>query len=267
MRYFRMLGLFVLLAFPAGLKLDAATIIYKVDKDGEKKILTKVKVISISKGVMMLEKDGGRKSISLGQLLEYSDSDLKSGGDALEDNSSEYTVTILKVTMPKTGLVKTGSKQNSTAAIAYCEIEYAINRKQEAGKDSNRVKVPYFYLHVLVDSSNENGNRDVVRFCYPVAAKPSSDTYDEARILDAVQSLKRNSINFDNIQGLSTGRNSEFHSLSDREIKIKLDKIKDRRIVAYHLEVWGKSDKVAEKDWKDVGHTNLDKKWWLRHGN
>ena len=60
MRYFRMLGLFVLLAFPAGLKLDAATIIYKVDKDGEKKILTKVKVISISKGVMMLEKDGGR---------------------------------------------------------------------------------------------------------------------------------------------------------------------------------------------------------------
>ncbi len=265
MRCFKIIWLFALLAFFAGFKLDAATIIYKADKDGEKKILTKVKVISISKGVMMLEKDGARKSISLGQLLEYSDSDLKSGGDALEDNSSEYTVTLLKVTMPKTGLVKTGSKQTG-AATSCCEIEYAINRKQDDSKDSNRVKVPYFYLHVLTDGNDENGNRDVYRFCYPAAAKPGSDTYDEARILDAVQSFKRNTINFDNLHGLNSTGKQELRSQSDREIKIKLDKIKDRRIVAYHLEVWGKSDKIAEKDWSEIGHI-YDKKWWLRHGN
>ncbi len=256
MRYFIMSGLIIFLALSAGM-LDAATIFYKVG-GGEKQVLTKVKIVSISKGVITIERDGAKRSIPLSQLVEYSDADTI-GGDAFEDNSADYTVTIAKVDMPKTGVIKTSAKQTSPP-VAVCEIEYTIGRKSEAGKDIDRIKAPYFYLHVLTIGNDEYNNYHTFRYCHPSEAKPGSDTYDEARILTAIQSLKRPMINLESAHGLSMGQ-----GFGDRRpIKIKLDKIKEAKIVAYHLEVWGKSEKIAEKDWNEIGYAK-DKKWWLNY--
>ena len=260
MRHFIISGLVVFLALSAGMKLDAATIFYK-SGSGEKQALTKVKIVSISKGVMTIERDGTKRTISLSQLMEYSDSDI-TGGDSFEDNSADYTLTLVKVDMPKTGVVKTSAKQ-TTAPVAVCEIEYTINRKSEEGRDINRVKAPYFYLYVLADGGDEYNNSHFFRYSYPAEAKPGSDTFDEARITTAVQSLKRPTINLENVHALSTSKKSAM-GFGDREVKIKLDKIKERRIVAYHLEVWGKSEVIAEKDWNEPGYAK-DKKWWLKY--
>ena len=261
MRYFIMSGLVVFLALSADMTLDAATISYKPNSSSEPQKLTKVKILSISRGVMLVERDGAKRSISLSQLVEYSDSDMV-GGDSFDDNSAEYTVTLIKVDMPKTGVVKTSARQTA-APVAVCEIEYTINRKSGEGKDINRIKAPYFYLYVLTEGSDEYNNHHTFRFFYPSEAKPGSDSFDEARIMTAVESLKRPVINFDNINSLSTSKKSAM-SLGDREVKIKLDKIKERKIVAYHLEVWGKSERIAEKDWNEPGYAK-DKKWWLKY--
>jgi len=256
MRYFMMSGLIIFLALSAGM-LDAATIFYK-SGSGEKQMLTKVKIISITKGVITIEKDGAKRSISLSQLTDYSDADT-AGGDAFEDNSADYTVNIVKVDMPKAGKVKVNDK----STVAECEIEYTIGRKSEEGKDINRIKAPYFYLYVLTEGGDEYNNRHIFRFASPTEAKPGSDTYDEARILTAIQSLKRPTINLENMHGLSTSKKLG-QGFGDREIKIKLDKVQERRIVAYHIDVWGKNEKIAEKDWSDTMY-NGDKKWWLKY--
>ncbi len=258
MRYFIMAGLIVFLAF-SGLKLEAATLFYKPGKDSEKQALTKIKIVSISKGVMLVERDGTKRSIPLSQLVEYSDSDM-SGGDAFEDNSAEYTVNIVKVEMPKTGMVKTNGKSSGT--VADCEIEYTINRKSEEGKDINRVKTPYFYLHVRTSGNDSDNNHHNFRFYYPAEAKPGADVYDEARILTAIQSLKRHTISLESAHSLSTFKKLG-QGFGDRSVKIKLTKIGEHKIIAYHLEVWGKSEKVAEKDWNEPGYNN--KKWWLSY--
>lgn len=259
MRFSIIIGLVVFLALPDGVKLDAATIFYKPGS-GEKQALTKVKIISISKGIMVIERDGVKRSIPLSQLVEYSDSDI-TGGDLFEDNSADYAVSIVKVDMPKTGVIKTGARQ-SGAPVAVCEIEYSIGRKSEEGKDANRVKAPYFYLYVLTVGNDEYNNHNTFRFSHPSEAKPGSDTYDEARIMTAIQSLKRPTINLENIHDLTTPKKLG-QGFGDRVIKIKLTKIGERKIVAYHLEVWGKSGKIAEKDWNEPGYN--DKKWWLRY--
>ena len=260
MRYFIMSGLIVFLALSAGMDLAAATITYKANNASEPQVLTKVKIISIIKGVMTIERDGAKRSISLSQLESYSDSDI-TGGDSFDDNSADYTVTLVKIDMPKSGVIKNGAKSNSSPAD--CEIEYTINRKSSESKDIDRIKAPYFFLHVMVEGNDEYNNHHTFRFCYPSDAKISSDAYDEAKILTAVQSLKRHTINLENTRGLSTSKKSGM-GLGDRQIKIKLTKIGDRKIVAYHLEVWGKSEKIAEKDWNEPGYAK-DKKWWLRY--
>ncbi|MEI8247187.1 MAG: hypothetical protein WCI51_15250 [Lentisphaerota bacterium] len=260
MRYFIMSGLIVFLALSAGMNLAAATITYKANNASEPQKLTKVKIISIIKGVMTIERDGAKRSISLSQLVDYSDSDI-TGGDSFDDNSADYTVTLIKVDMPKNGLIKNGVKSSSNPAD--CEVEYTINRKSSEGKDIDRIKAPYFYLYVMAEGNDEYNNHNTFRFCYPAEAKPGSDTYDESRILTAVQSLKRHTINLEDSRGLSTSKKSGM-GLGDRQVKIKLAKIGDHKIVAYHLEVWGKSEKIVEKDWNEPGYAK-DKKWWLRY--
>jgi len=261
MRYFIMSGLIAVLALSAGMPLGAATITYKPNSSSEPQKLTKVKIISIIKGVMTIERDGAKRSINLNQLVDYSDSDI-TGGDSFDDNSADYSVTLVKVDMPKSGVIKTGAKQSSPA-VADCEIEYTINRKSDGGKDIDRIKAPYFYLYVMIEGNDEYNNHNTLRFCYPAEAKPGSDTYDESRILTAVQSLKRHTINLENVSALSTAKKGGM-GFGDREVKIKLTKVGDRKIVAYHLEVWGKSEKIAEKDWNEPGYAK-DKKWWLKY--
>ena len=64
MRYFIISGLIVVLALSAGMQLDAATITYKPNSSSEPQKLTKVKIISIIKGVMTIERDGAKRSIN-----------------------------------------------------------------------------------------------------------------------------------------------------------------------------------------------------------
>jgi len=261
MRYFIMSGLIVFLALSAGTQLGAATIIYKPNSSSDPQTLTKVKIVSISKGEMTIERDSAKRTIHINQLVSYSDADI-TGGDSFDDNSADYDVTLVKVDMPKSGVIKTGAKQSSPA-VADCEIEYSIIRKSDGGKDIDRIKAPYFYLHVMVEGNDEYNNHTTFRFCYPAEAKPGSEAYDEARIMTAIQSLKRHTINLENARGLATSKKGGM-GFGDRQVKIKLTKIGDRRIVAYHLEVWGKSEKIAEKDWNEPGYAK-DKKWWLKY--
>ncbi len=58
--------------------------------------------------------------------------------------------------------------------------------------------------------------------------------------MDAVTSLKRSNMHLNRAVRFRS-RKSTNHLGGSREIKISLKGIKSRHIIAYHLEVWGKT--------------------------
>lgn len=125
--------------------------------------------------------------------------------------------------------------------------------------------MPYFYLFVLTTGSESYGRRPVYTYYYPTEAKVSSKTYDEAKIIEAVTAMKRPRLyKNNNSTRLSTGHKSLSYSSGYKPIKIPLKKIRGKRIIAYHLEIWGKSKKILEKNWDDKSY-KVGKNWWKRY--
>lgn len=227
--------------------------------------ISKVKIVSISDNMVIIEKDGATRRIPLRMLKEYYDTDLKDGatGD-FDDNSAEYTVEILDIDHPQRGYKKATGKNRHRHVTTRFVIKYHI-MKQDKNHKTQRIRRPYFYLYVYTSGPNEYHNRNIFKFYYPKMAKVKNTVYNRAEIMSAVSSFKRTIINLDD--AYNRDYYSNHHKLStvggDRQVRIEMKGIKYRRILAYHLEVWGKNDIVAEKNWSEPG-IRLGKKWWVR---
>lgn len=258
-----LITLFVLMGCICAVR--GGTIIYE-DKsltgqsaEERKRVISDVKILSISKGYIVIEKDRATKRIPASWLKEYYDTDLKNAETGLlDDDTAEYDVRINKVDMPEYGQTK---KNKDTT---YCEISYRISKNDKERK-TDKVKRPFFYLYILTSGPNEYGNSNIYCYYWPKEAKIKGKSYDRAQMLDKVASLKRTVIYVGHNPALQYDMDNKKKlgaSSNDSEIKIKLSGIKGRRILAYHLEVWGKKDIVTEKDWQTTG-VRIGKKWWL----
>ena len=56
----------------------------------------------------------------------------------------------------------------------------------------------------------------------------------------------------------------ELKNMGNEEVKLELKSVKSRKIIAYHVDIWGNDAIVAEKDWKDFD-SNVAKKWWEKY--
>jgi hypothetical protein len=244
--------------------LNAGTIIYKTSKNSEKNILPEVKIISISKGTITLKHGKGVRTIPLSYLSAYYDTDIDSGGFA--DNTCEYTVSLRDVKHPETGYIYTRvkNKKNKTKKVSDFEIEFSVQKKVEKGK-SKDIRMPYFYLYVLTTGTKSYGKRPVYFFYYPDEAKVKSKTYDEAKIIEAVTSMDRPRI-YHGAKSSFGGKIGKLTSASGyRPAVIPMKGIKTQKIIAYHLEVWGKDKMITQKDWKDSISHSIGKNWWKRY--
>ena len=244
--------------------LNAGTIIYKTSKNSEKNILAEVKIISISKGAVTIKHGKGIRTIPLSYLSAYYDTDINSGGFA--DNTCEYTVSIRDIKKPETGytykkIKKSKKKKRETSNF---EIEFAVQKKAEKGK-SKSIRMPYFYLYVLTTGNKPYGKRPILFFCYPDEAKVRSKTYDEAKIIEAVNSMERPRI-YHGEKSSFSGKIGKLTSASGyRPAVIPMKGVKNHRIIAYHLEIWGKDKMIAQKDWKESTRHSVGKNWWKRY--
>lgn len=236
-----------------GVYISAGTLLFK---DGKK--ITNIEINSISEGRVVFEKEGKLMSVGIGKIEGYYKSDLKNAEDTAEIGEfSDYDLS-MEVKMPEDGEDKKGKTEN-------CEIKFRIKRKGEKA-NINKVKAPYFYLFVLVNASGDYGGRNVEKYSFPKEAALKSKTYDKAEILDKISSYKRPAVYVGSVGRLRTGTgnggNISKH-FGDREIKIPLTGIGKRKILAYHLEVWGEDKIIAEKDWRGFGIKA--KNWWVTH--
>ncbi len=241
--------------------LNAGTIIYKTSKDSEKNTLAKVKIISISKGTITIKQGKGIRTIPLGYLSSYYDTDIDAGSFA--DNTCDYTVSISEIKNPKTGYIYTKIKKSKKKSqkVSDFEIEFSVNKKIEKGK-SKSIRMPYFYLYVLTTNTKSYGKRPVFSFYYPEEAKVKSKTYDEAQIIEAINSMERPHI-YHGEKSSFTGKIGKLTTANGyRPAVISMKGIKNQKIIAYHLEVWGKDKMVFEKDWSDSINHSVGKNWW-----
>ncbi len=244
--------------------LNAGTIIYKTSKDSEKNVLAEVKIVSISKGTITLKHGKGVRTIPLSYLSAYYDTDIDSGGFA--DNTCDYTVSIRNIEKPETGYTykKLKNSKKKTKKVSNFEIEFAIQKKLEKGK-SKSIRMPYFYLYVLTTGTKSYGKRPIFSFYYPDEAKVKSKTYDEAKIIEAVTSMDRPRI-YNGERSSFSGKIGKLTSASGyRPAIIPMKGIKNQRIIAYHLEIWGKDKMIVQKDWKESTRYSVGKNWWKRY--
>lgn len=257
--------IFLISLFALGIAaLNAGTIIYKTSKDGEKNILADVKIISISKGAVTVKHGKGVRTIPLGYLSAYYDTDIDSQGFA--DNTCEYTVSLRDIKMPETGYIytKVKNKKTKTKKVSDFEIEFAVQKKVEKGKSQN-IRMPYFYLYILTTGEKSYGKRPIFSFYYPDEAKVKSKTYDEAKIIEAVTSMDRPYI-YHGSRSTFGGKIGKLTSATGyRPAVIPMKGIKNQKIIAYHLEVWGKDKMIAQKDWTDSVNHSIGKNWWKRY--
>lgn len=255
--------------FIATIQVSADTLILK---DGTS--MTKVKIVSINfaKNFMVVESDGQQRTISTSRVAEVYDTDRKGAGAADIDNTSDYDVMIMNMDMPKTGYIKHGGKKKTFKTSA-CEISFSIRRllpKKDQKTNPDLIKYPYFYLAVMTEGDGEYGGRPIFRYTYPPKQfkldSNAKKSYNTAAIMDAISSLKRSNMHLDRAVGFNS--KSSNNLAGERNIKIELKDVKDRRIIAYHLEVWGKDKIVANKDWTDPGThiaSGWKSRWWMGH--
>lgn len=231
-------------------RLNAGTISFK-EKDGSLTTLANVEVISVKEGVIVIEKDKKRRSYPIASVYSFSPSDTSSTGGSMPGEFSDYKVTISEVKAPAKGSDRDG-KSNTF------EFSYTITRTNH---EINRIKTPYIYLYILVPPSNDSGEREVLSYSYPSKAKPKSKGYDEAAIMEVVRKFDRP------IRDESEHHNDlnkELKSFGDETVKFDLKNVKSRKLLAYHIEIWGNDSIVAEKTWKDFD-TKVGDKWWQRY--
>ncbi|MBU8902269.1 MAG: hypothetical protein KOO69_05985 [Victivallales bacterium] len=243
--------------------LNAGTIIYKTSKKGEQHTLAKVKIVSIAKKTVTIKHGKGVRTIPLSYLIGYYDTNISTGSFA--DNTCDYIVSIRDIKIPKTGYTytKIKKKKNKTKSVSNFEISFAVNKKQKKGQ-SKVIRMPYFYLFVMTTRSKSYGQRPVYTYYYPDEAKVKSNTYDEAKIIEAITSMDRPRIypggrtNFGNISKLSSASGY-------KPVIIPMKGIKNQRIIAYHLEIWGKNKIITQKDWHESVSHKVGKNWWKRY--
>ncbi len=236
----------------AGYFTSAGTITFK-EKDGATTTISNAEIVSIKDGTIIIEKDKKRRSFPLSSIAGYSQTDSSTAGadKSMPGEFSDYKVTIINIRAPDKGLDKDGK---STTV----DIEYSVSR---LNPEIKKIKAPYVYLYVLLPAANDTGDREVLRFCYPEAAKPKGKGYDETAILDKVNGFDRK-IWDESERDHNLKR--ELKNMGDEVVKFELKGVKSRKLIAYHIEIWGDSAIVAERDWKDID-SNVGKKWWERY--
>jgi hypothetical protein len=243
-------AVFFVLTATMSLALSAGTIVYRPNKDAEPRRVANVKIISIEKGVMTIEVNDGRERIPLSRVDGYYDTDLKNSSDGFDDNTPEYTVTVTNIDAPERAQKKVGNK-TSTESF---KINYRIVPQYTNEHSRESVKRPYFYLYILTEGNDGGGERSIYRVCEPKLANPSKKIYDKAAVMDQVLSSKRENI-YSNQGNISA---------YDRQEDLSLASIRHRRkIIAWRLEIWGKTDIIYEKDWTEPG-VRIGKNWWQR---
>ncbi len=234
-------------------QVNAGTISFK-EKDGSVTTLANVDIVSIKDGYIVIEKDKKRRSFALGSIASFSPSDTSSAGGSIPGEFSDYTIGTLDVKAPTKGTDKDGKSSSF-------EISYSVIRTNSA---INRIKTPYVYLYVLVPPSNDSGEREILSFSYPSKAKPKGKGYDEAAIIEVVNKFDRpirDETDYDRTH------RTNLKSFGDETVKFDLKGVKSRRILAYHVEIWGNDSIVAKKDWEDDFSTNIraKDKWWQKY--
>ena len=260
----------ILSAFPV----LSGTIIFK---DGT--VLTDVEIVGINDGMIVIEKDKTKKDYPLKNIKTFSKSDLSIADSAIPDDSLDYKITIVNVDMPEAGKNKSANipetgKSNKSNKIdtgntsknkggeqKNCEITYSISKIPDKNSKSKKIKIPYFYLYVLTSKKNDEEGRKVYRFCYPDKAKPKGKNYDLATIMEKVKSFDRPDLEEEEIT-LETKVN-----LAGRTVTFNLGTIGERKVLAYHVEAWGKTDIAAEKTQNVLANVNpssVEDKWWQK---
>ena len=224
----------------------AGTLIFK---DGTK--ISSVDIISINDGQITIRKNKTKRTYSVGKIKSFYKTDLRHSTGEVPGEFSDYTVSIINVKMPPKGYVTKKGKNT----ISQCEIEYSISRKDSSPK----IKVPYFYLYIIVPGKNEVSERKIYRYLYPKHAKPKGRGYDEAAIMKELSDFGRPVWN-------SKHRNIKGN-LAGKELNIALKGVKNRKILAWHLEVWGNSEKLIDKteDLMQLDGRRVSKNWWRRY--
>lgn len=247
----RLLILFIL-CMTLLVQLNAGTISFK-EKDGSVTTLANVDIVSIKDGYIVIEKDKKRRSFSLNSISSFSPSDTSSAGveRSIPGEFSDYKITISEVKAPSRGSDRDG-KSNTF------EFSYTITR---TNPEINRIKTPYVYLYILVPPGSDSGEWEVLSYSYPAKAKPKGKGYDEAAILEVVKKFDRPIRNEDERHH---NLNKELKSFGDETVKFDLKNVKSRKLLAYHIEIWGNDSIVAEKNWKDFD-TKVGDKWWQRY--
>ncbi|MCX6983320.1 MAG: hypothetical protein NT118_01025 [Lentisphaerae bacterium] len=232
------------------LQLNAGTISFK-EKDGKETTLANVEIVSIKDGFIVIEKDKKRRDYPLNSISSFSPSDTSSSGGSIPGEFSDYKVLISDVKAPLKGVDKNGKSLS-------VEISYTVTRTNSA---ISRIKTPYVYLYVLVPEGNDSGEREILSFSHPSKAKPKGKGYDEAAILEVV-----NNFNRPTRDETERGRDfkTDFKNFGDETVTFELKSVKARKLLAYHVEIWGDTSIVAEKNWKDID-TKVGEKWWQRY--
>jgi hypothetical protein len=233
-------------------RVNAGTISFK-EKDGSVTTLANVDIVSIKDGLIVIEKDRKRRAFSLSSVASFSPSDASfAGGErSIPGEFSDYKVTISEVKAPAKGTDRNGKASSF-------EFSYTITR---TNPEINRIKAPYIYLYILVPPSNDSGEWEVLSFYHPNKAKPKGKGYDEAAIMEVVKKFDRPTRD---VTEHDRNLKRELKSFGDETVKFDMRGVKSRKLLAYHIEIWGNDSIVAEKDWKDFD-TKVGKKWWLRY--
>ena len=214
----------------------AGTLIYKVHQEKEK-IISDITIMSIDKKQVVLKVGNGIERIPLSSLVKYYNTDIKIGS-VFDDGSQEYDIQVRNWKKPASRTGYSGSKKNRV--VSELEFEYDIRLKQDSAKTqtNKRIKRPYFYLYVL--TVDDYDNRKIFHYFSPDAAKCNFKSYDEALMMEKVYSSERESFFLDYGQWKTTSR------LNWQKQKFVLDGIKERKIIATYLVVWGKDSIIYE---------------------
>lgn len=247
-------GVLFIVSFSFAIISAAGTITFK---DGS--TISDAEIISINDGGIVIEKDKARKRFSLSQITSYYQTDISSaslpGGGADSGKFAEYKVSILNIDMPNSGKTKDGKTQ-------VCDVSYTLNGSSSGdSKVPRKMKVPYFYLYVLTSSGDDDAERKVHRFCSPDSAKPKGNNYDLAAVMEKVSGFDRQVWNDEEVE-------MPKEKIGGRKLDFELKGIGDRRILAYHMEVWGNNGKIAQKNGtvqqSRMKVVKVGENWWER---
>lgn len=232
---------------------EAGTMIYK-NRDGEEKIVSQVKILSIDGRILVFSLNGGTETMPTASLLKYYDTDIRTAAQ-FDDSTADYDVSLGDTKYPE--LVKSQSGKSGGPVFT---VAYDVTRKA-GGPTAGALRTPYFYLFVL--TTNDEGSRNLHSYAFPDKAKTSMKRYDEAKMLEKVIDLDRPIFHDDDGRklGKPLGGGGNRGLGGGKTATFQLTGIKDARIIGWYLIVWNKSDIVVTKQWQDHSY-KVGNYWW-----